>query len=81
MRGPQLAMLSVYDGQRCLGHIITRRGFEAFDLGDKSLGTFPTDHEAADAMHAAHLSWGSAGQMPDTNSDNTSERHDVKVQL
>ena len=83
MSGPQSAMLSVYDGQRCLGNIVKRGkcGFEAFDLDDKSLGTFPTDHEAADAVIAAHLPWGSAGQMPDTNSDNTSERHDVKVQL
>ena len=46
------AMLSVYDGQRCLGHIIARgkRGFEAFDADDCSLGTFPTEHEAADAV-------------------------------
>ena len=53
-------MLSVYDGQCCLGHILQRgkRGFEAFDLDDKSLRTFPTDHEAADAVHAAHLSRG-----------------------
>ena len=60
MSSPQSAMLSVYDGQRCLGHIVKRgkRGFEAFDLDDKSLGTFPTDHEAADAVHAAHLSRG-----------------------
>jgi hypothetical protein len=53
MSGPQSAMLSVYDGQRCLGHIIAwgKRRFEAFD---NSLGTFPTDHEAADAVtHAA----------------------------
>ena len=52
MSGPQTAMLSVYDGQRCLGHIIVRgkRGFEAFDADDCSLGTFPTEHEAADAV-------------------------------
>ena len=57
---PETAMLSVYSGQRCLGHIIVRgkRGFEAFDLDDNSLGTSPTDHEAADAVHAAHLSRG-----------------------
>jgi len=31
-------MLSVYDGPRCLGHIIKRgrRGFEAFDAKDTS---------------------------------------------
>jgi hypothetical protein len=52
MSGPQTAMLSVYDGQRCLGHIIVRgkRGFEAFDADDNSLGTFSTEHEAADAV-------------------------------
>jgi hypothetical protein len=48
-------MLSVYDGQRCLGHIVQRGKcrFEAFDLDDNSLGTFPTDHEAADAVTRA----------------------------
>jgi hypothetical protein len=55
MSGPQTAMLSVYDGQRCLGHIIVRgkRGFEAFDADDNSLGVFPSDHEAADAVSRA----------------------------
>jgi hypothetical protein len=56
MSGPQTAMLSVYDGQRCLGHVIKRgkRGFEAFDADDNRLGVFPSDHEAADAVtHAA----------------------------
>ena len=56
MTVPQSAMLSVYDGQRCLGHIVKRGKcrFEAFDANDNSLGTFPTDHEAADAVtHAA----------------------------
>ena len=49
---PQSAMLSVYDGQRCLGHIITRgkRGYEAFDADHNSLGTVRTDQEAADAV-------------------------------
>jgi hypothetical protein len=33
----------VYDGRRCLGHIIARdmAGFEAFDANDGSLGLFP----------------------------------------
>jgi len=41
MSGPHTSMLSVYSGQRCLGHIITRgkRGFEACDRDDNSLGT------------------------------------------
>ena len=51
MSGPQTAMLSVYDGQRCLGHIVRgKRGFEAFDADDNRLGVFPSDHEAADAV-------------------------------
>jgi len=52
---PETGMLSVYDGQRCLGHIVQRGKcrFEAFDLDDNSLGTFPTDHEAADAVTRA----------------------------
>jgi hypothetical protein len=55
MSGPQTAMLSVYDGRTCLGHIIAhgKRGFEAFDADDNSLGTFPTDQEAADAITRA----------------------------
>jgi hypothetical protein len=38
----------IYD-QRCLGHIISRgpKGFEAFDADDKSIGTYPTQREAA----------------------------------
>jgi hypothetical protein len=44
--------VSVYDGQCCLGHIISRGrdGYEAFDLDDKSLGLFPTQREAAAAL-------------------------------
>ena len=55
MSGAQTAMLSVYDGQRCLGHIIKRgeRGFEAYNHDDQSLGVFPSDHEAADAVTRA----------------------------
>jgi hypothetical protein len=48
-------MLSVYHGQRCLGNIVKRgkRGYEAFDANDNSLGTFPTDHEASNAITRA----------------------------
>jgi hypothetical protein len=40
---------SVYDGTRCLGHVIARgkTGWEAFDSDDKSLGVYPTQKEAA----------------------------------
>jgi hypothetical protein len=51
-----LASLSyVYDGRRCLGHIIARgkTGFEAFDADDKSVGLFPSQRAAADALTQA----------------------------
>jgi hypothetical protein len=45
-------MLSVYDGRTCVGFIIGRGrlGFEAFDAGQRSLGIFPTQRAAADAV-------------------------------
>jgi hypothetical protein len=48
-------MLSVYAGQRCLGHIIAfgKPGFEAFDVDNKSLGIFPSEHDAANAVSKA----------------------------
>lgn len=44
--------LSVYDGARCLGHVLSRgpKGVEAFDQNDNSIGTFPTTKAAADAL-------------------------------
>jgi hypothetical protein len=55
MSGPRAyatAMRSVYDGSRCLGFILPRgkAGFQAFDYGDFSLGFFPTQQGAADAI-------------------------------
>jgi hypothetical protein len=46
------AMLSVYDGQRCIGFLLSRGklGFEAFAADQHSLGTYPTQREAADAI-------------------------------
>jgi hypothetical protein len=40
---------SVYDGTRCIGHIIARgkTGWEVFDSEDKSLGVYPTQKQAA----------------------------------
>jgi hypothetical protein len=45
-------MVSVYDGTRRLGHVLSRgpRGFEAFDRDDKSLGIFETRRQAANAL-------------------------------
>jgi hypothetical protein len=46
------ALVSVYDGQRVLGHILARgkTGFEAFDANDKSIGVFDSQRAAADAL-------------------------------
>jgi hypothetical protein len=42
----------VYDGRRCIGHVIGRgkTGFEAFSTDDTSLGLFPSMKEAANAL-------------------------------
>jgi hypothetical protein len=46
------ALLSVYSGQTCVGHIVGcgKAGFEAFDADEKSLGIFPSEKTAADAV-------------------------------
>jgi hypothetical protein len=48
----QASMFGVYDGQRCIGHIISRGrdGYESFDANDKSIGLFGTLKLAADAL-------------------------------
>jgi hypothetical protein len=45
-------LVSVYDGQQCLGHVLGRgpKGFEAFDRDDKSLRIFETQRQAANAL-------------------------------
>jgi hypothetical protein len=52
MSAPITPMLSVYNGKRCVGFIIARgkAGFEAFDRNERSLGTYPTQRTAADAL-------------------------------
>jgi hypothetical protein len=47
-------LVSVYDGQRCLGFILARgkSGFEAFDSSDVSLGLHAHMQAAADAISA-----------------------------
>jgi hypothetical protein len=49
---PEPAMLAVFDGRRCVGHILRRgpRGYEAFDSHDVSFGVYPTKGEAAAAL-------------------------------
>jgi hypothetical protein len=48
-------MVSVYDGQTARGFILNRGlfGFEAFTADERSLGLFPTQHEAATAVMEA----------------------------
>jgi hypothetical protein len=43
---------TVYSGQCCIGFVINRgaTGFEAFSADEKSLGLFPSPHEAAAAI-------------------------------
>jgi hypothetical protein len=45
------SMVSVYDGQRCIGHVLGRgcSGFEAFDA-QRPLGLYATQKLAADAL-------------------------------
>ena len=53
----QQGFLSLYDGQTHLGFLLPRGrlGVEAYDRDDKSLGIFPNQKAAADAVsEAAH---------------------------
>lgn len=49
---PTAPLAYVYDGQQCLGHVLSRgpKGFEAFDRDDRSLGLFATGKQAANAL-------------------------------
>ena len=46
------ALLSVYSGRDCIGFVLNRGkvGYEALDANEKSLGIFPTERAAADAI-------------------------------
>jgi hypothetical protein len=46
--------LAVCDGQNCIGHIMSRgkASVEAFDIDTRSLGVFPNQQAAADALAA-----------------------------
>ena len=50
MNAPQF--VSVYAGQTCIGHVLARskRGFEAFDTEDNSIGIFASQSAAADVL-------------------------------
>jgi hypothetical protein len=46
------ALLSVFDGRRCAGFLLHRgpAGWEAFTADEISLGTYPTQKAAANAI-------------------------------
>jgi hypothetical protein len=49
-------LLSVFDGQKCLGFILTRHlGYEAFTADERSLGTFESVCEAANVISNSEL--------------------------
>jgi hypothetical protein len=57
---PSQAMLC---STRCLGFILnrgSRRGYEAFDAGERSLGAYTSQRLAADAVSAAARETGGA---------------------
>jgi len=51
---PSAAMVSVYDGRSCIGFIFARGklGLEAFTADERSVGTFATKRDAANALMA-----------------------------
>jgi hypothetical protein len=48
------AMISIYDGRRCIGFVLARgrAGFEAFDAADHSPGVFETQNAAINKIQA-----------------------------
>ncbi len=45
-------LVPVLDANRCIGHLLRRgpAGVEAFDAGERSIGVFQNDHDAAAAI-------------------------------
>src|SRR5215472_7877990 len=52
---PTTPLISIYDGRECVGFVISRGklGFEAFTADQHSLGIFPNQKGAADAITEA----------------------------
>jgi len=48
-------LVSVYDGRACRGFVISRgcKGYEGFTADEKSVGIFPNQRAAANAVFAA----------------------------
>jgi hypothetical protein len=51
-RNSKTPLVSVCDGRECVGFILARgkTGFEAFDCDERSLGVYPTQGEAVNAI-------------------------------
>jgi hypothetical protein len=51
---PSAPMVSVYDGRRCIGFVLTagRQGFQAFDADEVAIGLFPSMRDAVAAVSA-----------------------------
>jgi len=45
-------MISIYDGRQCVGFVLAhgRRGYEALDAGERSLGVFTTKDAAINKL-------------------------------
>ena len=52
---PTTPLVSIYDGRECVGFVISRGklGFEAFTADQHSLGIYPNQKGAADAITEA----------------------------
>jgi hypothetical protein len=48
-------MPAIYDGRECIGHLYLRGklGVEAYDSDDRSLGVYPNQNAAANAVSLA----------------------------
>ena len=48
----QTSMLTVYDGQRCVGFVLNRgkAGYEAINDNDRSIGAFATQRDAVNEL-------------------------------
>ena len=59
------AMLSVFDGRQCIGHVVGRgrAGFEAYDADQRSLGVFASQRAAVDAINESALRDGEAARQ------------------
>ena len=66
-RIPEPAMLAVYDGRTCIGHLLARgkTGFEAFDHDERSLGVYPNQRKAVCSERAARCPSRGLRMIPD----------------